>query len=158
MAEMVRVPDVGAQRAAMRKLAFLVGEWVGEASVLRGPGLFAEMVQRESVRWRLDGLLLEIEGVGVSKADGGVVLQALGLVDFEDAAGVYRMRAFNDGRWLESEVRLVGEGSIAWGFVVGEIRTSTVLRVSEGEWSEVGELWVGERGPLRMMDLRVRRV
>jgi hypothetical protein len=32
--------DVNAQRAAMKKLQFLVGEWSGEASALRGPGQF----------------------------------------------------------------------------------------------------------------------
>lgn len=33
----------------MKKLEFLVGEWAGEATVLRGPGQFAEMAQTESV-------------------------------------------------------------------------------------------------------------
>ena len=159
MSEMRKTPDVEAQRVAMKKLAFLVGEWIGEASVLRGPGQFAELVQRESARFRLDGLLLEIEGVGRAKSGNEVVLQALGLIDFDDKAGMYRMRAFNDGRWLESEVVLVnGEESISWGFVVGEIRTKTVLRINnKGEWTESGELTVGERGPMKMMELRVRR-
>ncbi len=160
MTEMPRTPDVAVQRAAMKKLEFLVGEWVGEASVLRGPGQFVELVQTESARFRLDGLLLEIEGVGRAKSGGGAVLQALGLICFDDAAGAYRMRAFNDGRWLESEVVMVeGERSISWGFAVGEIRTKTVLRMNEeGEWTEFGELTIGERGPMKMMDLRVRRV
>ena len=31
---------------------------------------------------------------------------ALGLISFDDETGTYRMRAFNDGRWLETEVKL----------------------------------------------------
>ena len=160
MAEVLKTPDVEAQRAAMKKLEFLVGEWSGEASVLRGPGLFVEMVQTESVEFRLDGLVLVIEGVGRAKTDGRSVLQALGLISFDDDAGTYRMRAFNDGRWLETEVKVAdGEESISWGFTFGEYKTSTVLRIDEkGEWTEAGELATGDRPPLKMMDLRVRRV
>ena len=49
-----RMPDVEAQRTAMKKLGFL----------------------------------------------------GLGLISFDDETGTYRMRAFNDGRWLETEVKL----------------------------------------------------
>jgi hypothetical protein len=152
-------PDLEAQRAAMNKLGFLVGEWSGEARVLRGPGRFVELAQTESAQFRLDGLVLVIEGVGRSKADGTLTLQALGVVSFDDETGSYRMRAFNDGRWLESDVTLAGDGSsISWGFVVGEFKTRTALRISEnGEWTEFGELIIGDRPPQTMMELKVRR-
>src|SRR4051812_15909229 len=93
MAQTPKPPDVQAQRTAMKKLGFLVGEWSGEASVLRGPGQFVELAQTESASFRLDGLLLVIEGVGRSTSDGSLVLQALGLVSFDDQTGTYRMRA-----------------------------------------------------------------
>ena len=42
------------------------------------------------------------------------------------------MRAFNDGRWLETEVRLAEDGQgMTWGFALGEVRTSSVLRINE---------------------------
>ncbi len=63
MATTPRTPNVEAQRTAMKKLEFLLGEWSGEATVLRGPGQFIEMAQTESVQFKLDGLLLMIEGV-----------------------------------------------------------------------------------------------
>jgi hypothetical protein len=158
MAEILRTPDVQAQRIAMNKLGFLVGEWSGEASVLRGPGQFVELAQTESVQFKLDGLVLEIEGVGRTKADGKLSLQALGLISFDDETGTYRMRAFNDGRWLETEVKLADSGnSISWGFALGAFKTSTVLRINEdGEWTEYGELVIGDRPPQKMMELRVR--
>lgn len=69
------------------------------------------------------------------------------------------MRAFNDGRWLETEVKLAeGENSISWGFALGEFRTKTVMRITEeGAWTELGELVIGDRAPQRMMDLKVWR-
>jgi len=159
MAQTPRTPDVETQRAAMKKLGFLVGEWTGEASVLRGPGQFAELTQTESVQFKLDGLVLVIEGVGRTKAEGKLALQALGLVSFDDETGTYKMRAFNDGRWLETEIKLAdGANSISWGFALGEFKTTTVLRINEnGKWTEHGELAIGDRPPQKMMELKVRR-
>jgi hypothetical protein len=160
MAQTATTPNVEAQRTAMKKLEFLVGEWSGEATVLRGPGQFVDMAQTESAHFRLDGLVLMIEGVGRTKTDGKVSLQALGLISFDDETGTYKMRAFNDGRWLETEVRL-GDGgnSMSWGFVLGQYKTATVLRINEsGEWTEHGEITIGERPPQKMIDLKVRRI
>ena len=159
MAQIPLPPDVEAQRTAMKKLEFLVGEWSGEASVFRGPGQFVELAQTESAQFKLDGLVLVIEGVGRTKADGKVALQALGLISFDDQTGTYKMRAFNDGRWLETEVKLAdGGNSISWGFVLGEFKTRTVMRINEnGEWTELGELVIGDRPPQKMMDLKARR-
>lgn len=143
----------------MKKLEFLVGEWAGDATMLRGPGQFVEMAQTESAQFRLDGLVLTIEGVGRAN-DGKISLQALGLISFDDETGTYKMRAFNDGRWLETDVRLAEGGkSISWGFALGPYKTATVLRINEeGEWTEHGELTVGERPPQKLIDLKVRRI
>jgi len=159
MAQSPRTPDVEAQRAAMKKLSFLIGKWSGEASVLRGLGQFVDLYQTEEAQFKLDGLVLMIEGVGRTKADGTLALQALGLISFDDESGTYRMRAFNEGRWLETEVKLIDGGSaITWGFTLGEIRTNSVLRLTEkGEWIELAELTVGTRPPQKLMDLTVRR-
>jgi hypothetical protein len=160
MAQSPRTPDVEAQRVAMNKLSFLVGDWSGEATVLRGPGQFTDLTQTESAHFKLDGLVLVIEGIGRARSDGKLALQALGLISFDDEKAAYRMRAFNDGRWLETEVKLADGGdSVSWAFALGEIRTTTVLRINEnGEWTEFGELIIGNRPPQKMMDLTVRRV
>jgi len=159
MAQTARIPDVAAQRSAMRKLDFLIGKWSGEASVLRGPGPLVELVQTEEASFKLDGLLLMIEGVGRTKSDGTLALQALGLISYDDELNTYRMRAFNDGRWLESDVELAEEQhSISWGFTIGEIRTKSILRLNEkGEWTELAELTWGDAPPRKLMDLTVRR-
>jgi hypothetical protein len=160
MAQTPRTPDVEAQRIAMKRLGFLVGDWSGEATVLRGPGQFAELAQTESAQFKLGGLVLVIEGVGVTKTDGKPVLQALGLISFDDETGTYTMRAFNDGRWLETGVKLAdGRNSISWGFTLGAFKTTTVLSINEnGDWTEFGELIIGDRPPQKMMDLKVRRI
>lgn len=159
VAQAPRTPDVEAQRAAMSKLGFLIGRWSGEASVLRGPGVTAELVQTEEAQYRLDGLVLTIEGVGRAKSDGKLALQALGIISYDDAAETYHMRAYNDGRWLETEVKLAESGKgITWGFSLGEFKTSSTLRINEkGEWTEYAELTIGSQPPRKLMELVVRR-
>jgi hypothetical protein len=144
----------------MKKLDFLIGEWSGEASAARGPGIVIELNQTEVAQFKLDGLVLMIEGVGRMKSDGKLALQALGLISFDDAANSYRMRAYNDGRWLETEVKLLDDGkSLSWGFSLGEIRTKSVLRINErGEWTESAEITIGTRPPQKLMELVVRPV
>ena len=159
-AQTPRTPDTEAQRAAMKKLSFLIGKWTGEASVRRGPEQFDDLSQTEEAQYKLDGLVLMIEGIGRRKSDGKFALQALGLISFDDESRTYRMRAFNDGRWLETEMKLTDGGSgITWGFTLDEFRTNSVLRINDkGEWTELTELTVGIRPSQKLMDVTIRRV
>ena len=158
-AQTPRAPNLDAQRSAMKKLDFMIGKWAGEAKLLRGGGETLEVVQTEEAQFKLDGLVLLIEGVGRTKSDGKPVLQALGMVSYDDTSDTYRIRAFNDGRFLETEVKLLDSGKgITWGFSLGEIKTSSVLRINEkGEWTELGEIKIGSQAPRKFMELTVRR-
>ena len=64
MDKLPRLPDLNAQRAAMKKLEFLIGKWNGQARLLRGPGEWVDLHQSEDAQYKLDGLILVIEGVG----------------------------------------------------------------------------------------------
>ena len=157
LAQQPHTPDLDAQRAAMKKLEFLVGKWAGEARMLRGSGDPVVMTQTEEVRYKLDGLVLEIEGVGHNKADGKPALQALGIVSYDDESGTYHMRAFNDGRFLETEVKLIDKG-FTWGFALGQYRTSSVMRIDDkGDWTEQHEITIGNQAPRKYMELSVSR-
>lgn len=159
MAQLPRTPDISAQRAGMKKLGFLVGKWVGEARLLRGLGEPVILAQTEEAQFKLDGLILEIEGIGRTKADDKPVLQALGIISFDDETGTYHMRAFNDGRFLETDVKLLEDGkSLTWGFALGTIRTSSVLRINEkGEWTELAEICIDSQPAKKLMELTVKR-
>jgi hypothetical protein len=158
MAQLPRVPDLKKQLAAMKEVGFLVGKWAGEARLLRGPAESVELLQTEEVQYKLDGLILVIEGVGRAKSDGQPFLQAFGIVSYDDESGTYRMRAFNDGRFLETQMKLLEEGKgMTWGFELGEIRTNSVLRINErGEWTELAEITIGSQPPKKLLELSVR--
>lgn len=159
MAHVLRTPDLDKQRAAMQRLSFLAGRWSGHAHVQRGPGEPVALVQTEEAQYKLGGLVLTIEGIGRTVADNKPVLQALAILSYDDDTETYHMRAFNDGRFLESEVKLLDEGKgVTWGFSFGEIRSNSVLKINEqGEWTELAEVVIGSQPPRKLMDLTVRR-
>jgi hypothetical protein len=143
----------------MRKLEFLVGTWTGEARIARAAGETTELAQTEVAAYKLDGLILVIEGIGRAKSGLAPVLQAFAVISYEDETNSYRMRAFNDGRFLETNVKLLEEGKgMAWGFVLGEIKTKSVMRINEkDEWTELHEIVIGSQPTRRLMEIAVRR-
>jgi hypothetical protein len=159
MVQPPRSPDLEAQQAAMKKLDFLVGKWTGEARLARGAGETIDLAQTEEAGFRLGGLILVIEGVGRAKSSGATVLQAFGIISYEDDSQTYFMRAFNDGRFLETEIKLLEEGKgMTWGFALGEIKTKSLLRINEnGEWTELHEIIVGSQPSRKLMEVAVRR-
>jgi hypothetical protein len=159
MAQPPRSPDLEAQRTAMRKLEFLVGTWTGEARIRRGTDETTELAQTEEASYKLDGLILVIEGIGRAKSGAAPLLKAFGVISYEDETKTYRMRAFNDGRFLETNVKLLEDGKgMAWGFVLGEIKTKSVMRINEkDEWTELHEIIIGSQPPKSLMEIAVRR-
>lgn len=143
----------------MRELEFLVGTWTGEARITRGTGETTELVQTEEAGYKLDGLILVIEGIGRARSGVAPVLQAFGVISYDDETKTYRMRAFNDGRFLETNVKLLEEGKgMAWGFALGEVKTQSVMRINEkDEWTELHEITIGSQPPKRLMEIAVRR-
>ena len=67
------------------------------------------------------------------------------------------MRAYNDGRYLETEIKLADEGKgLTWGFTLGDIKTHSVLRLNErGQWTELAEITIGSQPPRKLMELTV---
>jgi hypothetical protein len=159
MAQPARTPEVKAQREALQRLDFLIGSWQGTAQLLRGPGVVVDLDQTERAEYRLDGLVLLIEGVGRDRVTGTPLLQAFGLVTYDDERSTYRMRAFNDGRFLETDVALIESGlGMSWGFALDDISTHSVLRISDdGAWTERAELTIGCTPPKTLLNLSVRR-
>jgi hypothetical protein len=115
MPQFARMPDIEAQRAAMQKLDFLAGNWQGEARLQREPGAAMDLTQSEMAQYKLDGLILLIEGIGRSESEGKIVLQAFATISYDDENGKYLMRAYNDGRYLETEIKLAEDGrGLTW--------------------------------------------
>jgi hypothetical protein len=149
-------PNVAAQREAMKKLEFLAGKWSGDALVSRGPGEPIKVVQSENIQFKLDGLVLLLEGTG-RNADGKIVFQALATVSYDDSTSVYRFRSYSDGHYLETELKVIPQGFI-WGYEAGPLKVSNSMRLNEkGEWVEVTESTYGSTPPRKSVEMVLKR-
>jgi hypothetical protein len=143
------------QREAMRKLSFLAGHWSGPASIVRGPGEPLHLTQTEDVEYKLDGLVLLIEGKSTSD-DGKVAFSALATIAYDDASRTYRFRAFHDGHYLDTELSVPTNG-FSWGFTAGPAHIVNTMHLTDkGEWDEVTEVTVGSNPPHRSVDMQLQ--
>jgi hypothetical protein len=134
------------QREAMKKLAFLAGRWSGPVSIVRGPGEPLRLTQTENVEYKLDGLVLLIEGKSTA-GDGRAQFQALATIAFDDALHAYRFRAFNDGHYIDTELTVLADG-FSWGFEAGPAHIANTMHLSsKNEWQETTEVTVGNNPP-----------
>jgi len=143
------------QRDAMRKLSFLAGHWSGPVTIVRGPGEALHLAQTEDVEFKLDGLVLLIEGKSTS-ADGKVLFSALATISYDDASQTYRFRAYNDGHYLDTELAVPANG-FSWSFTAGPAHiVNTMHLTGRGEWHEVTEVTVGSNPPHRSVEMELQ--
>jgi hypothetical protein len=144
--------NVDVQREAMRKLSFLAGHWSGAVTIVRGPGEPLHLTQTEAVEYKLDGLVLLIEGKSTG-ADGQAQFSALATIAYDDGSHTYRFRAYNDGHYLDTELSVPANG-FSWSFTAGLAHiVNTMQLTGKGEWSEVTEVTVGSNPPHRSVEM-----
>jgi hypothetical protein len=143
------------QREAMRKLSFLAGHWSGPVTVVRGPGEALSLTQTEDVEYKLDGLVLLVEGKSTS-ADGKVPFSALATIAYDDASHTYRFRAYHDGHYLDTELSVSADG-FSWSFTAGPAHiVNTMHLTGKGAWDEVTEVTVGSNPSHRSVDMHLQ--
>jgi len=144
--------SVDVQRQAMQKLSFLVGHWSGPVTVVRGAGESVQLTQREDVEFKLDGLILLIEGRSTS-ASGKVLFSALATIAYDDASHTYQFRAYNDGRYLDTKLSLLDHG-FSWGYISGPAHIVNKMQLTgKGEWNELTDVTVGSNPPHRSVEM-----
>jgi hypothetical protein len=148
--------SVDVQRTAMRKLSFLAGRWSGPVTIVRGPGEPLRLTQTEDVRYELDGLVLLVEGRSTS-ADGKVLFSALATIAYDDAARVYRFRAYNDGQYIDTELTVPADG-FSWSYDAGPAHVVNTMHLSgNGDWNEVTAVAVAGNPPRRSVEMLLHR-
>ena len=137
-----RGPDVAAQRAAMERLAPLLGRWQGEAEVTWPHAM--RVHQTERVERDLDGLLLHVRGTGHATAErtGAPVFQAAAIISFNERRGVYEVRSYtHEGHVTTANGEFQPDGSFRWSFVAGgPVRMRFTIAVQSDTWRESGEI------------------
>jgi hypothetical protein len=130
-------PAPAAQREAMKKLDFLVGEWKGEGWMEFAPGQKRTFKGTEIVQSKLDGLLLSVEGLHrgrLGEKEDVVVHNAFGLLSYDDKARRYRFQAFTSrGNYEEAQAK-VSDGQLVWGMKIPQLARSA----TQSNWTPRG--------------------
>ncbi len=140
-----QAPDVAAQRAAMKKLDFLFGQWKGEGWMEFIPGQRRPFKGTENVQWKLDSILLVIDGLHRGEVGGKpdvVVQHAFAIVSYDDKAKRYRFQGFTTRGNHEDTEAKVSDGQLIWGMKIaqfGDVRY-TIKLDDKGRWFEIGEV------------------
>jgi len=138
-----QVADTALLRTEMAKLSWMEGKWKGTASVQRGPGQPMIVNQEETVEFKLDGLVMLIEGLGKYKDPGSQVEKvghhALAFVTYDPEKGQYRFQSYlNTGQLGDTYLKIIGENQYEWGFE-GRVRYLITHNPAGQTWLETGE-------------------
>ena len=145
----------------MKKLAYWEGEWKGEAAIRRGPGEPIKVLQEETIKFRLSGTLLLIEGVGRSPVDGSISFHALAILNFNEATNSFQMKSYlQDGKSTDAWFKVIGENKVEWGFDVpnGKIKYHITLDPELKTWNESGAYSQDGNNWINFMEMNLKKV
>lgn len=149
-------PDLTAHKAAMAKLNFLAGNWSGEATITRGANNVFKIRQTERVEYKLDGMVLLIEGTGRDET-GKVVFNAFATVAYDPTSRTYRIRAYREANYVDAELKLLDKG-FEWSYPSGPVTiTNHMVIDANGKWSETTDGRVGEGRHFRAVEMLLSR-
>ncbi len=151
--------NVERQRAAIAKLAPMVGEWRGEGWMDQGQGR-QSFRGVERVERKLDGLALLVEGLYTARMPGAAeevpIHTTLGVISYDARGDRYTFDTWlASGAAGEHRLELV-EGGWRWFLETpaGQVRYTATFPA--GEWVEIGEI---ERGGQwhQFFEMRLKR-
>ncbi|MBX7170821.1 MAG: DUF1579 domain-containing protein [Pyrinomonadaceae bacterium] len=144
------------QRAEVKKLESMVGQWKGSGWIQQGPNrenfTGTEMVQR-----KLDGLAILIEGK-FTNPEGKVIHETLAVLSFDPKDSKYRFRTYlASGMGGEFDFQVV-EGGYKWGFQVqgGTIRYT--IKTDNDAWFEIGEFSRDGQTWMKFFEMNLNKV
>lgn len=149
------------QREAMKKLAFMEGNWSGEANMMiRGQGN-QKINQTEKVEYQLGGTIMVIEGLGKSfDDDTKVVHHAFAVISFDEKTEKYRFQS-----WLENglsgdyEAYFDDDGNFIWTMQSpnGGTIHYTISINEKGHWAETGKWSNGENQAFEFFSMTLKK-
>lgn len=144
-----------AQRAALQKLSWMDGEWVGEATIHTASGEVIRKPHTERIGPMLGGSIKVIEG-RTPGPDTGAAFNAFAVISWDDAGHRYIMRSYANGQAGDFPLTADATG-FSWVIPAGpgEVRFRTTY--SSGQWLETGDFVLPGRPPARTVELRLTR-
>lgn len=154
-----QMPDAAPHVEAMKKFAFLEGEWKGEGWVEMMPGQRHSFEQTERVEFRQRGTILSIVGQGRDKSTGELSHDAFAVISYEPAGGKYTMTSWAyPARRGNFEIKPDGDG-FEWAMKTGPATIRYQMKLTpEGVWHETGEMTMDGDKWRRFIEFKVTKV
>lgn len=123
---------------AMAPMAWIIGDWEGEATIRMGNGEPETVAMVETAEYLLDGQVLTFKGVG--RVDGEIVHHAFATISFDALEDAFTMRSFTaEGMHSDPEVVIDEDGALTWTLVAPMGTMRYVIRQDDGgRWVETG--------------------
>jgi len=127
------------QTEAMKQCAFLEGEWKGAGWMMMGPNDRRTFTQTENVVSKLNGLVLQIDGLG-KNPDGKVVHEALATIAFDERTKSYHFRSYEAlGHYLDTDTSC-SNNTLVWTLPAGPRKMRYTIKLNDKkQWFEIGE-------------------
>lgn len=138
--------DSAAQREAMRPLAVMHGQWLGQGRRYRPDGERYDFTQTLEIRPEADGLITTIAGQSLRQLEALEDRRTLrpgtgsfAVVMYDEAAGDYLFRSFGFGTLVEARAEFIRDRVFRW-VVAGPVMLRFTIDLTEdGVWEELGE-------------------
>lgn len=155
-----------AARAALGRMAFLVGDWEGEGWSLSRDGGRRRFWVKEFYMYRGERDLMDMEGrFGDIRSDGTRAPQnefGLGFLYFNEAAGEYRMWHYSDsGEFFDVTMNVDPSKREMWyskQFPDGVTGRFRLVVGTDGVWVSTFEILQADKTWLQVMEFRMKKV
>lgn len=143
-----------AERDALAKLAWMDGNWRGEAVTGTGPTAH-HVTQTERIGPLLGGTVKLLEGKGFN-ADGSVGFNAFGVLSYDPPSKRYTLHSYAQGHAGDFVLTPTGNGYV-WEIPTGAMTIRYTATLHDGTWTEVGDQIVAGQPPRRFFEMNLHR-
>lgn len=122
-------------KSEISKLEFMTGKWEGTGWMMSRDGMKHEFDQTENIQFKIDGVVMLIEGLG--KSNGKVTHNAIALVSYNKEEKNYKFTSYlSSGREGSFKAELKNE-KFQW--YPNENMRYIIWLNEKGQWHETGE-------------------
>jgi hypothetical protein len=139
------------------------GRWKGEGAMQAGPGEPKKTNVDETIEYKLDGMILLVEGIGITPNQEGenkVVHHAVAILSFNQETKQYQFDTFlKDGKSTRAWFNVLTDNQYQWGFDTprGKIKYTIKIDTTTNTWNEIGEFSMDENTWSRFFEMNLKK-
>ena len=154
----LRAQNANISKAPMNALKLWVGEWKGEGWSMDESRTRVNFTIEESIKEKLGGYALLIEGDGKDKVTKEPVHSALALFYYNTDKKTYEMKSLVDLGMTTLATAAIVNDKFVWGFEVQGGKIEYTITIDGDHWNEKGAFVMGNGQEFPIMEMNLIRV